>query len=424
METIIRSVILSFLLAAGCTLFFEALLPKRSFSALWLRFLRFPAFMAGLLLISFTPIPPFIFQPVRFVLVIMAAALIFFDVTFVRSLVFSLLLCSIYWIISSLLVSAMYLFPPALHRSLNDAAEYIIHSIFLCLMLIFYHRFKNRSRQWPVKSRIFAGFFSVVSLIVILSIIMINESGTAAENHARLAALSGFAVINVCSFYFISKAMDREEEMQRLRLLQEKTQNQMLLYQGMQKSYDLQRRQLHDYKNQLGCIQGMLENGQMQNALSYISRLTGTLSQSSSLINTGHEVVNIILNRKYQEASDKGITMTLAINDLSGLCISEEEIVILLGNLLDNAISACEKLDSGRIIKFKMTMENGQLILSVRNPVKEPVLIKDNRVVTGRQRGSRHGMGLLNVDSVIRAHGGTSVLKYDNGWFYFSAIIP
>ena len=111
METIIRSVILSFLLAAGCTLFFEALLPKRTFSALWLRFLRLPAFMAGLLLISFTPIPPFIFQPVRFVLVIMAAALIFFDVTFVRSLVFSLLLCSIYWIISSLLVSAMYLFP-------------------------------------------------------------------------------------------------------------------------------------------------------------------------------------------------------------------------------------------------------------------------------------------------------------------------
>ena len=159
METIIRSVILSFLLAAGCTLFFEALLPKRTFSALWLRFLRLPAFMAGLLLISFTPIPPFIFQPVRFVLVIMAAALIFFDVTFVRSLVFSLLLCSIYWIISSLLVSAMYLFPPALHRSLNDAAEYIIHSIFLCLMLIFHHRFKNRSRQWSVKSRIFAGFF-------------------------------------------------------------------------------------------------------------------------------------------------------------------------------------------------------------------------------------------------------------------------
>ena len=212
--------------------------------------------------------------------------------------------------------------------------------------------------------------------------------------------------------------------MQRLRLLQEKTQNQMLLYQGMQKSYDLQRRQLHDYKNQLGYIHGMLENGQTQNALSYISRLTGILSQSSSLINTGHEVVNIILNRKYQEASDKKITMTLAINDLSGLCISEEEIVILLGNLLDNAISACEKLDSGRIIKFKMTLENGQLILSVRNPVKEPVLIKDNRVVTGRQRGSRHGMGLLNVDSVIRAHGGTSVLKYDNGWFYFSAIIP
>ena len=71
-----------------------------------------------------------------------------------------------------------------------------------------------------------------------------------------------------------------------------------------------------------------------------------------------------------------------------------------------------------------MTLEKGQLILSVHNPVKEPVLIKDNRVVSRERRGPRHGIGLMNVDSVIRKHGGDSVIKYDNGWFYFSAIIP
>lgn len=425
MEIIIRCVILSFLMAASCILFFETLLPKRAFRFRWIHHMALPTFAAGFLLIAFTPIPPFILQPVRFVLVVMVTALLFFKVKAVRSLAFSLLLCSIYWMTSVFILSIIYLFPPALHQGLTDISEYITGSIFLCLIFIFRHRFKNHSDKWLNLSWAFASFFPLLSIIVILSIsIMEDVNGTAKESQVRFAAVSGFAFIYMCYFYFISKAMDREEEIHQLRLIHERTQNQMALYRSMQKSYDLQRKQFHDYKNQLICIQGMLEDGQTQNALSYVSTLTGTLSQSVSLINTGHEVVNIILNRKYQEASEKGITITLSVNDLSKLTISEEEIVILLGNLLDNAIAACEKLDSGKIIQFKMTLENGQLILSVRNPVKEPVLIRENKVVTGRRYDSRHGIGLLNVDAVIKSHEGTSVLKYNNGWFYFSAIIP
>ena len=45
--------------------------------------------------------------------------------------------------------------------------------------------------------------------------------------------------------------------------------------------------------------------------------------------------------------------MTLLVNDLSELAFSEEDIVIILVNLLDNAIEACEKLDSRRVIQFK-----------------------------------------------------------------------
>lgn len=424
MEIIIRCVILSFLLSVSCKLFFDTLLPKRSFRFRWLRHLALPTFMAGLLLIAFTPIPPFIFQPVRFVLVILLTSLLYYEVSAVRSLAFSILLCSIYWITSAFLISALYLFPPPLRENANGTAEYITDSIFLCLILVFHFRFKGHSGKWLSLSWFPVSLFPLLSIIIILSASMISESQDAGSRQATFITVSGFAVINVCYFYFISQILDKEEEARRLRLVHEQTQNQMALYRSMQKSYDLQRRQLHDYKNQLGCIQGMLEEGQAQNALSYVSRLTGTLSQSDGLINTGHDVVNIILNRKYQESAEKGITMTLMLNDLSALSISEEEIVILLGNLLDNAIAACEKLDSHRIIRFKMTLEKGQLILSVHNPVKEPVLIKDNRVVSRERRGPRHGIGLINVDSVIRKHGGDSVIKYDNGWFYFSAIIP
>ncbi|MDE5825346.1 MAG: ATP-binding protein, partial [Lachnospiraceae bacterium] len=146
-------------------------------------------------------------------------------------------------------------------------------------------------------------------------------------------------------------------------------------------------------------------------------------------INTNHTVVNIILNQKYQAARDKNITMTFVINDLSGLTMPEEDLVTLLTNLLDNAIEACEKIDEkntaiDKTIQFKMVVEESQLILSVRNPVNEPVQIKNNMVVTSKKDSIYHGIGLSNIDTVVKKYHGTSVLKCKDGWFSFAAILP
>lgn len=71
-----------------------------------------------------------------------------------------------------------------------------------------------------------------------------------------------------------------------------------------------------------------------------------------------------------------------------------------------------------------MVMEDGQLILSVRNPVSSPVLIRNNTVVTSKKDPVSHGIGLSNVDTVVRKYHGTSVLKCEDGWFSFSVILP
>ncbi|MCM1134320.1 MAG: GHKL domain-containing protein [Clostridium sp.] len=441
MELIIKSVILSFFMGMDCKLFFEALLPRRPLRFSWLNRLLLPSFMAGFLLIAFTPIPPYIFQPIRFVFVVALVAMIYFQVGALYCAMLSVLLCNVYWTTSALLVSVFYLFPTAMQETFADFTEYIADILFLCLMLIFRCGWKRRTPNVPQNTAAFSSargyghrqinssrtllyFFPLLSIVTLVSMILTAENQTVLKSYAMAAAVSAFAAVNICFFYFLYRAMEKEEELQRLRLIHEQTQNQMNLYRSMQKSYELQRRQLHDYKNQLECIQGMLKEGKPDNALSYVSRLTGVLSQSANAINTNHNVVNIMLNRKYQEAREKKITMTFAVNDLSSLAMSEEEIVILLGNLLDNAIAACEKLDGNKIIQFKMVLENGQLILSVRNPVKESVPIKENKVVSRKTPNSCHGIGLLNVDSIIQKHGGTSVITCDNGWFYFSAMIP
>lgn len=301
-------------------------------------------------------------------------------------------------------------------------SETISTIVFLCLMLLIRFWFGNRESGLKTADWTKFGYIPVFSMIVIMALSMTFWDQTTAGGNIRLAAIAGFAVLNICMFYMIGNILEKDRQMQRLTLLQERTQNQMEMYQSMQKNYEQQKKYLHDYKNQLNCIQGMISARKYEETLEYISGLTGSLRKNADYVNTNHAVVNVILNQKYQEALDHGITMVMSVNDLSALSMKEEDVVTLLVNLLDNAIEACGKLESNKVIQFKMILEDGGLILAIRNPVDRPVQIRNNKVRTSKPDPANHGIGLLNVESVIQKNHGTKVLKCEDGWFCFSAM--
>ncbi|MDE6185369.1 MAG: GHKL domain-containing protein, partial [Lachnospiraceae bacterium] len=424
METIVRCTLLSFMLGISCKAFFEIFAPARKYRHKWMEYMIVLMVTAGFLVIAFTEIPAYFLQPVRFIIVIALSVQICFQIKVVKNVILSVLFCGIYWILAMIFLSIVYVLPMVYTKRLYDWIEIIIESSFLCLMLFLRSKLKKRiyiagrERKW-------VGFslFPIFGLIVLIAIGMMPSDGSSVDRYAKLAAILGFTVICLCLFFYIENMLEKEEEVQSLRLIQARTHNQMELYRTMQKNYEQNRKLMHDYKNQLNCIQGMLLDGKTKEASAYISKLTGSIRKNADYVNTNHTVVNVVLNQKYQEACEKGITMTMAVNDLSGIAVSEEEIVVLLVNLLDNAVEACERLTCDKIIRFKMMLEDGQLVISIRNPVKEPVKIKGKRISTVKNETAHHGIGLMNVDSVIRKNGGTSVLRCEDGWFYFSAII-
>lgn len=420
---VIRSIFLSFIMGISCQTFFGTVAPLRRFRYGRVEHMAVLAFTAGFMVIAVTKIPPYFWQPVRVIAVIFLVAQIFFQIGVVKNLLLSVVFCGIYWLLSALVFSLVYIIFPLYDAGMFDMKEPIIDIGYLVLMLAFRNWFRKRVCGLAgIPWRRF-GLLSLMGIAVSAAVIILPGSSTM-ENYARLAVITGFAAAYVLGIHYMVNVLEKEAEMQELRMVHERTQNQMNLYQSMKERYEQQRRFSHDYKNQLSCIQGMIENGQTQEALRYISGLNGSLRQGEMCVNTNHAVVNIMLNRKYQEACVRGIIMTMVSGDLSGLTIREEDIVTLLGNLLDNAIEACEKLSGNKVIQFKMVIEEGQLVLAVRNPTAQEVRIKDNRIVTDKRDKEKHGIGLLNVDSVIRRNSGTSILKCEDGWFTFAAMIP
>ena len=421
-EEPVRSLILSLLSGIACAVFFDTALTKRRWKYKWMAHTAFLAFSCGYLLISVLPAPDYIYQPLRLIAVVFLVVQLYYSTGWKQNMVLSVLYCALLWILIIFVLAGLSALPSG--KEAMGLFDEIWSSIWLCLVLVFCLVLKKRKGLLADSGWIRFGFFPAASIVIFAVLGAVSWENELIDSRLRLGVVAGFGILNLLVFYFIADILKKEKNIRSMELLKERTQNQMSIYKSMQKSYEQQKQFLHDYKNQLNCIQGLLTENKTKEALAYIEGLNGTLKKNADFVNTNHTVVNVVLNQKYKYAQDEGITVTMSVNDLSGLTISEEDIVVLLVNLLDNAIEACKKLKTGRLIQFKMTMEEEQLILSVKNPVAGPVLIKNKTIVTTKEKKEEHGAGLLNIDSVIRKNGGTSSLKCEAGWFYFSAMIP
>ena len=157
----------------------------------------------------------------------------------------------------------------------------------------------------------------------------------------------------------------------------------------------------------------------------YVRKVSGHLSTELDYIKTNNVIVDAILNSKYREILDKNIVFIFKINDLAEINICDEDIVVILSNMLNNAIEACEKCLDRKVIKMKFVKEKDNIIISVRNTYDGELIIKDGEIQTSkRHETDEHGIGIKNIIDIIEKYQGSYAIKNDKNEFYFSIIIP
>ena len=224
--------------------------------------------------------------------------------------------------------------------------------------------------------------------------------------------------VNIISMFLLQEALVKDEKLRLSEIQIESKQNQLQAFHNMQSLYELQGRKLHDYKKQLATLQELMKSGDVDTAIELTEQITKNIAVEAAEINVGHPVINAVLNQQYRVAKGKAIGMTFAISDLKDVTLPDDDIVVLLGNLLENAIHACEKvIKQGRTasISVKFVEKDGRIILNVRNPISEKVEIVDNKVVNPSEEG--HGIGLSNVESVAEKNDGTFAISCDDKEF-------
>lgn len=235
---------------------------------------------------------------------------------------------------------------------------------------------------------------------------------------------AGLVAVNFLVIWLLQEILEKEKKLREGMESARKTESQLAHYRDMQAVYERQGRKLHDYKNQIRTMQVLLKEDNTQEAATLAERLTESISVEMAAVNTNHPVVNAVLNQKFHAAREQGVSMLFKVGDMSGMKLNEEETVILLSNLLDNAIRECAKVvQEGRkaVISIKLVQEDGRMICSVKNPVAKKVPITDSIVLDSD--GGMHGVGLVNVKAVVDQYGGDFAVSCDGGKFRVVVIL-
>ena len=154
----------------------------------------------------------------------------------------------------------------------------------------------------------------------------------------------------------------------------------------------------------------------------YLESVSGRQSDRMVLVDCHHPILNALFNTKAETAARKQIEIRFAVNDLSSLPFDQADLTVLLANLLDNAIEACEKCSGPRSIEVRALKED-DFFFSVRN-TSLPVVIRDGHIPTTKPDPRLHGFGLPNVKAIVEKYHGTCAMQYADGWFQFAGEIP
>ena len=161
------------------------------------------------------------------------------------------------------------------------------------------------------------------------------------------------------------------------------------------------RQMKHEMRNHLTNIKGLIESGNYEDMQQYLSKMDESMNVFEITIQTGNAVTDVIVNDKQKAASKQGVQFQSEFSYPVSDRYDAYDIGIIVNNLLQNALEACEKMNTGeRYITLSGKQKRKFFLIEVRNSFDGEIKFDSNTnlPVSDKEKDiSLHGIGLSNV---------------------------
>ncbi|WP_455440780.1 sensor histidine kinase [Streptococcus parasanguinis] len=235
-------------------------------------------------------------------------------------------------------------------------------------------------------------------------------------DYLSVISLLSLIVLSFSSLYFTLHLSQQQHAYYQNKLDKEQLQFQLRETQQSQEEYQRLQSLRHDLKNKHLTLLALLEENPDE-AREYLQSLTDSISGKQSFYSK-NPTVNYLLNQKLHDVEDE-IALEIDCFIPQELSIQPDVLAVILGNCLDNSISACLRLTdkSERTLSLNIRYFQQNLFISINNTFNE-------QEQETRKTRQRDGWGLRNVDALVQEYQGTIKRFKENGHYRTEILLP
>ena len=174
----------------------------------------------------------------------------------------------------------------------------------------------------------------------------------------------------------------------------------------------------HDMKNHLFAIGAMVKN-KNKDAEKYIDNILGKIISDELYSSTGNIAIDSVINFKLSKASEIGTLVKADIKLPSGLQDGLEDLVTIIGNLLDNAIEALSDIDDNeKRLEIEVRYNIGNVNIDIKNSYNGELNYRNGKIEIKKHDKNMHGIGLESVKTAVEKHYETMDIEHNDTDFF------
>lgn len=195
-------------------------------------------------------------------------------------------------------------------------------------------------------------------------------------------------------------------------------------YEEVESMYRQVRGWRHDYKNHIQTMKAHLQMKEYDLLDNYLKTLNADLMEIDTVLKTGNVMIDAILNSKLVSAKGKGINIKADAQVPATLTVTETDLCVVIGNLIDNAIESVMQIENeeDRFIRIYIGVFKGQLYISVTNSVGGK--LKKSGKEYFSTKGKSHGYGLKRIDTIAAKYSGYVNRQDEKDVFATEVMLP
>lgn len=252
--------------------------------------------------------------------------------------------------------------------------------------------------------------------------IMVRSGGNTGVYYDQIFSHGEFLVLTVLSIFAAGFYVFG---MNRIYFEQEKSSqyhSQVAVYKMLTEQYRQSERLRHDMKNHIIALSALFQDKEWEKMGDYLKNMEGSGLEDGGEM-TGNKAVDALLYQKRKRAKEKNIKWECDVQMPKGYSINEFDLCVLFGNILDNALEACGRMQSGEscFIHIQARTVKKCFLIEIKNSVD--MAEKNTAGFSNKENPREHGIGLLNVSDVVHGYNGVWNIESEEGIFITSVLI-